>query len=202
MASPQLGVNNNPLMQLLAKLGSATGQDQTNPIDSLIRSMSGPKPTNSLTPVASPETIGAANGNLNNNLQQHYQNMFGMISADAANSLNWAQQAAAKRQAEEAQARQLALQKLLLQQQKNAASSYASTDSKGGNTSYSPTPNLNTVPTLKTEPPLKLPEAKPRVAPPRTPDTPTTRQGHPTKGGSPLEKIANRNDQRKRYGSK
>jgi hypothetical protein len=135
---PALGVSQIPL--LLQKLGLATGgQSGASDVERMLSQLSGPRLTNSLTPVANAESIGAGNANLNNLMQSSYPNIFGYVGQDAANSLAWAQQAQARREAAEAQAKQAALQAKLLQAQKKAALS-----GLGGGTGGTGTINTNT----------------------------------------------------------
>lgn len=120
---PQIGLSQSPLA-LLQKLGIATGGQQSggaSDVERMLSQLSGPRYTNSLAPVANPELIGSGNANLSNTMNNAYQNIFGYVGQDAANSLAWAQQAQARREAAEAQAKQAALQAKLLAAQKKAA---------------------------------------------------------------------------------
>lgn len=179
---PELSVNADQYPLLLQKLGLATGGQNTggSDIEQLITSLSGPRLINSLTPLAHPESIGSSNGGLNS-LLQNYQTTFGLVNQDAANSLAWAQQAQAKREAAEAAKRQAALQAKLLEAQKKAALAGlggvgGGNGVSGGTGNY----NLNPLPLLNPNKPtsnskVKLPKAKskppkampPIVAPPK-----------------------------------
>jgi len=182
------GSNNNIRLQLANQYpflsqASGFGADDSNPIEQIL-SNSGYSPTSGFSPVANTGSIGADNGTLANNTRDAVQNIFALVRNASTDATNRAKEAAAKRAAEEANAKAVAMQARILEAQKKAAlaslktlpsgSSSSSVSQPQGNYPLTPMPKLpsNGVkapkkqPKLVLPPALDLPDARPPVIAP------------------------------------
>lgn len=98
--------------------GFATG-DSSNPIEQiLVNSYSS---STGFSPVANVGAIGADNKNLASSINDAVQNIFALLRGASVDATNRAKEAAAKRAAEEANAKAVAMQARILESQKKAA---------------------------------------------------------------------------------
>jgi len=140
---------NNELRLRLASqypyLSAQTGfGDDSNPIEQILSS-TGSAPTSGLSPFGNSASIGADNKTLANNTNDAVQNIFALVRNASVDATNRTKEAAAKRAAEEANARAVAMQKRILEAQKKAALQAVKNIPTGANTTSSPQGNYNIV---------------------------------------------------------
>ena len=170
------------LIQNYPYLTESTGFDQ-NPVEQLLSNI-GVSPTSRHTPVASPGSIGADNKQLASSTEQAVQNIFGLLRNASINATVAASEAAAKRNAEKENAKNLALQARILEAQKKSALNAVKKLPKisvpkaplplpSGNPPLIPMPKLPKskpkakAPKIPTVEEIKLPPARPPVVKPK-----------------------------------
>lgn len=177
---------NNELRLRLASqypyLSSQTGfGEDSNPIEQILSSV-GSAPTSGLSPFANSASVGADNKTLAANTNDAVQNIFALVRNASVDATNRAKEAAAKRAAEEANAKAVAMQKRILEAQKKAALQAVKNIPTGANTTSSPQGNYPLTPMPKLPgngvkspkqpklvlpPAIDLPDAKPPVIAPK-----------------------------------
>lgn len=145
--------------------GFATGGDSSNPIEQILANSY--SNSQGFSPVANVGAIGSDNKSLANNTSDAVQNIFALLRGASVDATNRAKEAAAKRAAEEANAKAVAMQAKILEAQKKAAlTALKSLPSGSGSSGISqPQGNYN----LVKPPPLKMPATIPELNLPNTP---------------------------------
>lgn len=156
--------------------GFATGGDSSNPIEQILANSY--SNSQGFSPVANAGAIGSDNRSLASNTSDAVQNIFALLRGASVDATNRAKEAAAKRAAEEANAKAVAMQAKILEAQKKAAltalkslpsgSGASGVSQPQGNYPLTPMPKLPTEqPKVKLPQAIDLPDARaPIIAPP------------------------------------